>query len=149
MDDSIRIKRLCGLCELWGAVKYFHPSLAYKEIDWDLALVETVPLVNAATSSGEYRAAIHHLLLYLDDPNTSTVSEPAGAPAGREERIRTPQPCLSWADGDIAIIEATDYDQFLGAWDRVDRFRELFAEAGGARGIVFDLRRHPLPPFDP
>src|SRR5438067_2338840 len=99
MDDSIRTKRLCGLCELWGAVKYFHPYLAYKEIDWDLALVETLPLANAASSSDEYRAAIQHLLLFLDDPNTAAIGAAAGAPAGREERIRTAQPCLCWADG--------------------------------------------------
>ena len=28
-------ERLAGLGRLWGAAKFFHPFLAYKEIDWD------------------------------------------------------------------------------------------------------------------
>src|SRR5947207_12457094 len=108
MDDSIRIKRLCGLCELWGAVKYFHPYLAYKEIDWALALAETLPRVNTATSSAEYRAAIDHLLLFLDDPNTVTVREPSGALGGREDGDRTPQPYMRWMDDKVAVMTATE-----------------------------------------
>lgn len=27
--------RLAGLCRVWGAAKYFHPWLAYKDTDWD------------------------------------------------------------------------------------------------------------------
>jgi predicted secreted protein len=37
--DAVRAERLVGLAKVWGAVKYFHPSLAYREIDWDKALV--------------------------------------------------------------------------------------------------------------
>lgn len=43
-------ERLTGLAKVWGAVKYFHPSLAYKEIDWDAALVRAIPRVKAARS---------------------------------------------------------------------------------------------------
>ena len=31
--------------KVWGVVKYFHPYLAYREIDWDKALVEAIPRV--------------------------------------------------------------------------------------------------------
>lgn len=68
--EDARIARLAGLAQLWGAVKFFHPYLGYKEIDWDKALVETIPRVNAAKSPEEYKAAIDHLLSFLDDKNT-------------------------------------------------------------------------------
>jgi hypothetical protein len=49
-SEDIRIARLSGLAKVWGTVKYFHPYLAYREIDWDKALIEAIPKVNAAKS---------------------------------------------------------------------------------------------------
>src|SRR5262249_37351922 len=69
-SDTTRIGRLVALGRLWGAIKFFHPYLAYKEIDWDAALVETIPKVNEAKSADEYRAAVAHMLSFLNDPNT-------------------------------------------------------------------------------
>ncbi|HEX8735973.1 MAG TPA: hypothetical protein VF721_11665, partial [Pyrinomonadaceae bacterium] len=46
-SERQRIERLIGLAKVWGAVKYFHPFPAYREIDWDKALIETIPKVNA------------------------------------------------------------------------------------------------------
>ena len=39
--NDIRVERLAGLAKVWGTVKFFHPFLAYREIDWDKALVES------------------------------------------------------------------------------------------------------------
>ena len=33
--DSARIERLAALGRLWVSIKYFHPWLAYRPIDWD------------------------------------------------------------------------------------------------------------------
>ena len=71
--DDLRVQRLASLCKLWGAVKYFHPYLAYKPVDWDMALVQTIPRVKAASSPAEYQAALDHLLSFLDDPATRTM----------------------------------------------------------------------------
>ena len=51
--EDARIARLAGLATVWGAVKYFHPFLAYRDIDWDKALIETIPKVNAARTAQE------------------------------------------------------------------------------------------------
>ena len=48
--QDVRIARLAGLAKVWGTVKYFHPFLAYRDVDWDKALIETIPKVNAAKS---------------------------------------------------------------------------------------------------
>ena len=55
--DDLRVQRLANLCKLWGAVGTFTPYLAYEPIEWDLALVQTIPRVKAASSPAEYQAA--------------------------------------------------------------------------------------------
>src|SRR6185503_7110914 len=75
--DDARIARLAGLAKVWGTVKYFHPYLAYREIDWDKALVEAIPKVNAAKSAQDYEAAINQMLAVLNDKSTRAQSEPA------------------------------------------------------------------------
>src|SRR5215470_9765096 len=66
--ENMRLARLSGLARVWGAVKYFHPYLAYKDIDWDKALIDTIPKVNAARTGEEYRAAISQMPSVLNDP---------------------------------------------------------------------------------
>src|SRR5712691_13168054 len=70
--DKIRTERLAALGRLWGVINYFHPYLAYKEIDWDAALIAAIPKVSAAKSTEEYRAAIDGLLAALGDTGTYT-----------------------------------------------------------------------------
>ena len=40
--DSIRFDRLAALGRLWATVKYFHPALADRHLDWDSALAATI-----------------------------------------------------------------------------------------------------------
>src|ERR1044072_8001188 len=68
--EDVRIARLAGLAKVWGTVKYFHPFLAYRDIDWDKALVETIPKVNAAKSPQDYQAALNQMLAVLNDKTT-------------------------------------------------------------------------------
>lgn len=68
--ESQRIERLAALGKVWGTVKYFHPYLAYRKIDWDGALIAAIPKVNAARSAEEYAAAVNGMLSVLRDPNT-------------------------------------------------------------------------------
>jgi carboxyl-terminal processing protease len=58
-DDVIR---LAELGQVWGFLKYFHPGVARGTMNWDSALVASVPIVRAARSSADYNAAIKSLL---------------------------------------------------------------------------------------
>src|SRR5215213_800069 len=94
--DAARVERLVGLAKVWGAVKYFHPYLAYREIDWDKALVETIPKVQAAKTTQEYQAALNQMLAALGDPSTRAEIEVEAraaptdqAPASAKEPVRT------------------------------------------------------------
>ena len=68
--EKARIERLVGLAKLWGTVKYFHPYPAYRQIDWDKALIEAIPRVNAAKTAQEYEAAVDSMLAALGDKAT-------------------------------------------------------------------------------
>jgi C-terminal processing protease CtpA/Prc len=85
VQKATRIERLAALARLWGEAKYFHPSLAYRDIDWDRALVETIPRVNAATGARDDQVAIEHLLAALGDDGSyveAAAKPPIGAAVG-------------------------------------------------------------------
>ena len=143
------VERLAGLGRLWGVVKYFHPALASGAIDWDGALAAAVPPVVAAASAQEYRRALDGLLAALADPVTRTLPEsgsdgmatsgsatvPATAPAA------APQPYLHQRADGIAVVVADDPAQLAPSDRNLDAaFREVFAAAEGAPGLVVDLR---------
>ena len=68
-------ERLVSTGKLWVTVKYFHPYLAYRNIDWDKALIDALPNIRAAKTSAEYTAAIDSMLGALKDPETRVRSE--------------------------------------------------------------------------
>jgi len=62
--------RLIATARLWGTVKYFHPFLAYRNIDWDKALVDALPRIRAAENAADYAKALGVMLDALKDPVT-------------------------------------------------------------------------------
>src|SRR5215204_5222182 len=91
--EDARIARLAGLAKVWGTVKYFHPYLAYHEIDWDTALMEAIRNVNAAKTPPDYQAALNQMLATLNDKSTRAeiVTEAklsAPAPVAKSQPVR-------------------------------------------------------------
>jgi C-terminal processing protease CtpA/Prc len=142
VNDEVRIGRLAALCKLWGTVKFFHPYLAYKDIDWDAALIQAIPKVSAARSKEEYKSAIDSMLASLKDASTRTASG-TNAPAAKSEKTSVPQPYIKWIDDQTAVIVATDHNQFVGAQDKAELFRKVFTEAQKAKAVVLDIRPDP------
>lgn len=75
-----RAERLDGLIRLWGAVKFFHPWLAHKPVDWDAALMAAIPRAEAAATREAYAAALSAMLAALGDPETRLLPDAAPAP---------------------------------------------------------------------
>jgi C-terminal processing protease CtpA/Prc len=140
--DSVRIERLAGLGRLWGAIKYFHPYVADRDIDWDAALIQTIPKVESADSTNDYRQAIDFMLSFLNDPSTHTTEAtsaaenkpPSGQPAGLA------QPHVKWIDAQTALIVANDYSYFAGSFQKVADFTKVFGEVIKAKTIILDTR---------
>jgi C-terminal processing protease CtpA/Prc len=136
--DEVRVERLVALAKVWGAVKYFHPYLAYREIDWDKALVEAIPRVNAAKTAQDYQAALNQMLAVLNDKSTraETVTPKTTdvGPTDTTKFVRT--------ENRVLIIEAANVAQTVGQdTSKLGGFVASINKAlPDAAGVVFDWR---------
>jgi C-terminal processing protease CtpA/Prc len=130
------VERLTHLGKLWGTVRYLHPFLAYREIDWDGALVRSIPVVRAAKTPAEYAAAVQTMLAALGDPMTRVER----APAPPVESSPKPPPLFRVLDdGTLAIhlrpdLYATDEKALYAS------FKALAAALPKATAVIVDVR---------
>lgn len=149
--EATRIERLAALGRLWGTLKYFHPYLAYKEIDWDAALLETIPRVNAARTPEEYAQAVNHMLSFLHDASTYAQVEkeqekktapPAVVTNGANSSTpAAPPDYFHNTDGTLVInlipLARLEIKDQPGAGRVAEQF---FAELKKAKAVVLDAR---------
>lgn len=146
--EEKRIERLSGLAKIWGAVKYFHPYPTYREIDWDKALVETIPKVNAAKSPEEYAAAVNSMLAALNDKNTRAEVFTEKAKTENKSSIAAPKEPYKFENGVLAIdvyavsalIANANGQAVMG--QLMGKMSESFSQA---KAVILDLR---FPAFD-
>ena len=134
--NSVRFDRLAAFGRLWATVKYFHPALAHRRVDWDSALVATIPLVNQAADRVAFAAAIQRMLDALGDPSTRV------APATPPGKVSTTAPDPRGhrlADG-TWVIEIHNYADLGDYPSVVDRLTTMADSARTARSVVVDLR---------
>ncbi|MBS1508344.1 MAG: hypothetical protein JSS79_17015 [Bacteroidetes bacterium] len=137
--DSVQLKRLIRLCELWGKVKYFHPYLSYKPIDWDSALIQTIPKVKAAQTSEEYAKAIDEMLGMLHDPATYVIREPKTSwPLSLPGEAH---PKVYNHNEEILVVEMTDYSDLSNLPETDRRLKEVKSKMVNKKAIVFDVRK--------
>lgn len=131
--QPLRVQRLARLGMLWGTVRYLHPYLAHRDIDWDRAALAAIPRVSAATTADEYVAAISDMLSTLADPATQVARDPGAQGAGgvpMSTRV---------LDGNVLIVD-------LGSGSLFETFEGLVAlppDLARARAVIFDLRKLP------
>jgi C-terminal processing protease CtpA/Prc len=148
--DASSIERLAGFCRLWGLIKFSHPYLAYKGIDWDAALIKTLPLVREAKSAEDYQKAVTALLSYLKDPATfvkqkqSSSNQKAPIALNTSDTKGKSQPYIETTDDGIAVVVANDYSQFANesaSWVKVfTDFQKVFGDAVKSSKVLVDLR---------
>ncbi len=139
--EKDRVERLAGLAKLWGAIKYFHPSLAYKEIDWDAALAQAIPEVNAARSPEQYRDAINHLLSFLHDPATRAKIEPGEKPPSATPGSATQPDFIREADGVTVITVMSVVRLMMADQTKANQLTlQLPAALSKAKAVVLDCR---------
>ena len=134
--EPARLERLVSVGRLWATVKFFHPFLASRPIDWDSALVAALPRVAAAATPAAFAEAVQSLLASLDDPVTRVVSA-APAVAHPED----PDPHVRSLPGGVRLISLslTHYGD-LADFSIVGRLRALGDSLRSAHGVVIDLR---------
>src|SRR5689334_21247697 len=96
-----RTERVVAAAKLCARTKFLHPYLAYKDIDWDAALVTALPKLERAATLDQYRAALAGMLAELHDPVTriATPAPPAAqGSAGQGTVITWPTPAILQVD---------------------------------------------------
>jgi C-terminal processing protease CtpA/Prc len=139
--EDLRLTRLVGLAKVWGTVRYFHPYLASREIDWDKALIETIPRVKTAKSSQEYQAAINSMLSVLGDKNTLANIVNEKPKAENETTVReTAEPVR--LENDVLMIDAVAVGKaIVAANNRLPEFlTKTTQNLKTAKAILIDLR---------
>jgi len=137
--EDARIARLAGLAKVWGTVKYFHPFLAYRNIDWDKALIETIQSVNTAKTPQDYEAALNKMLAVLNDKSTRaeihTETKPnASAPVDAAKLVRSENGVLIVDAAQVARAVASD----ISALNKlVTTVNESLPKASS---VIFDAR---------
>lgn len=127
-----RLDRLLGLARIWAEVKFFHPAMFQRPIDWDGALIKAIPEIEAATDAASYRAAIGHLLAAIGDPRTTV--EPASADGAAPAAWKT------WASAGVLVLNARLPGR-LDDYAATRRFAaEVRPEIAKASVVVIDLR---------
>jgi C-terminal processing protease CtpA/Prc len=136
------VERLSHLARLWGTVHYLHPWLAYKEIDWDAALVQAIPGVRAAQTPEQYAAAVQTMLGALGDPLTRV------QPVRTEEPGRSAEPNPPQSDHDSLVqwVEPGLLSLYCRP-DAVSTYQEMVGKLAAARpeipkakALVVDVR---------
>jgi C-terminal processing protease CtpA/Prc len=135
--EAQRLQRLRGLAELWGEVRYRHPTLASGDIDWDAALLAALPKVEAARSREDYARALQGMLDTLGDPATHL--EPWDSQA-RARPAPSSRPLHSWEKGDLLAINlgVVSVPGGLSPFDAA--YTKLIADMKKARAVVVDMR---------
>ncbi len=73
---SIQINRLADAGKVSGYIKYFHPFLQYKNINWDSAFAANVEGIINSKTKEEYAAVMRNMFLVLNDGLTTVAKVP-------------------------------------------------------------------------
>ena len=135
-----RDERLVRLGQLWGQVRYRHPYLAYKDIDWDAALIAAIPQVEAAKDRAAYAAAVQDMLEALRDPATRVVRpEEQEGPAKATAPVRE---LRGWEGKDVLVLDLRALKDRAAL--QQTRPEELRADIARAKAVIIDLRARGL-----
>lgn len=130
-------QRLVAVGHLWSRVKWTHPALSRGNVDWDKALVQSLPRIQAATTSEELRAALDGLMAPLLDPALRIGKTPGKAPVDAQPD----QAIVEWLPGDVALLHL-HHRGALSPWNPKQRdvLKALSEAMPRASGLLFDLR---------
>jgi C-terminal processing protease CtpA/Prc len=139
--DAKGTERLVNLCKVWGTVRYLHPYLAYKDIDWDAALISALPKVEAARDENEFRAAVQAMLDRLGDPGTRVARkvQPPTDQLGLAGKHDKDHPLFSLVEDGILAIHL-DRPPSLRKLMNAKTRESLLGAVKKASGVVVDLR---------
>jgi C-terminal processing protease CtpA/Prc len=133
---TVQINRLADAGKVYGYIKYFHPFLQYKDINWDSAFAANVQGIIDAKNKGEYAAVLQRLFSTLSDNLTAVIS-----PAERNTPYK-PQFTSYDIKDSILYVNMNDLAPLVyGSPDNpFDKIGGALQNIDGIKGIIFDMR---------
>ncbi|GAB3712397.1 hypothetical protein GCM10027592_50810 [Spirosoma flavus] len=131
-----QIERVAKLSELYGHIKFFHPYLGYKPINWDSAFAVAAPLVAQAKTDAETVTAIRQMLAVLNDEATtvSLKTKPVSQPTmGDTVQV------LFDADSTL-VLKMNGYGGVADVEPFIDKLGYFASQLPKARSLRLDLR---------
>jgi C-terminal processing protease CtpA/Prc len=127
-----QLLRLADAGKVWGYIKYYHPYLQYKNINWDSAFVACVPKIIEAKNKKEYEQSLQELFSILNDPGTGVINIPK------------PTNPITYSDlviaDSILIITRDDYRAIVDEDTTHKLFEKAIKQFKNAKAVIFDLR---------
>ncbi len=138
------VERIAQAGRLWGFVRYLHPYLAYRDIDWDAALVNALPSIRDAKTREDYAAAVQSMLAVLGDPATRVLpletqppADPPVPPSPKDSGI--PPEVLRTLDGGVILFDLRTLSR-LKSEEIYSRTGEFYKALTAAPAVIVDLR---------
>jgi C-terminal processing protease CtpA/Prc len=126
--QTLAIERVAATMRLWGAIRFFHPYLAYRPIDWNGALISALPLIEKSQSNDEFARAITAMLGTLGDPETRVLGD------GEPDPISS-GPCQCRRIVRSGLSEGNS-QAYYADWESVDRNAVYVVRLPGLRVAV-------------
>ncbi len=127
-----QINRLADAGKVYGYIKYFHPFLQYKDINWDSAFAGNVEGIIDAKNKEEYTAVMQKLLSSLDDGLTNVVNGPE-----KDSTYQIQPLAYTIKDSILYVIlnDAPDNDETK------KKLQEALQKFEMIKGAIFDMRK--------
>lgn len=140
-SNNLHLARMVALCKLWGFIKYYHPYLAYRNIDWDRALVDAIPKIDSAKNNEELASAIQEMLNSLGDPATKVlINKKSDEDKATNNRKSDNCPCISKTEDKILVVKFNNYQDLSDEENIAKKLEDVKKELAGARAVIFDIR---------
>jgi hypothetical protein len=124
-----QINRLADAGKVYGLVKYFHPYLQYKTLNWDSVFAANVEGIIVAKSKEEYSDVMQRMLSVLNDNLTCVVSTPQ---ANNNDSVRTTSYKIKDSLLYVSMNDITgdSYNKIVEACQNLDK----------VKGVIYDMR---------
>jgi len=127
-----QINRLADAGKVYGIVKYFHPYLQYKTLNWDSVFAANVEGLIGSKSKEEYGDVMQRMLSVLNDNLTCVVSTPQ---ANNNDSVRTTSYKIKDSLLYVSLNDVTgdSYYKIVEAYQNLDK----------VKGVIYDMRYGP------
>jgi C-terminal processing protease CtpA/Prc len=132
-EGTDRVSRLVRLAKVWASIRWLHPYLFDRAVDWDGALVRVLPKIDATRSANDYAAAVEEMLAVLHDPLTHTARDDEPL-AGAAEQDAAVGMVFERRDPDLVVVTRPTHVR-----DRSD-YDALRTALLAAKNVIVDLR---------